>query len=1256
MRGLRDFEKRKYIFALLKQHKTDIAFLQECHCTAEDETMWEKQWGGKIFYSHGTQNSRGNMILFKRNLIDMNPCIIPTDSDRLLAVKIKVIDDTDCLLVNIYGPNQDDINFITKISELIKENISSSIIMGGDFNIPLDFEKDSTAKTDNKRKSRYQMQQLIDAYTLWDVWRVKHEGTLKYTWFSSQNRTIMSRLDYFLVSSDVILQTQQAEIDISAQTDHNLVSFVWRNKELDRGPGLWKFNNTMLRHKDFLTCMNQTIECAQQVYAKLDPILKWEMVKHDIIKTAKDFAKKLSMKKQEKRNELEKVVKLCLAEMQHRQTPQLENKLQEAQLTLETFEKEKLLGSIFRSKVQWYGEGEKNSRYFFSIEKNRFKARSLQEIYVSDDTDETTTDIKRILNIAATFYRELYTSRNSNPFSLENTYDKGVSNLDNRRFFSKTELNATDVGEALSLLANNKTPGCDGLTADFYKVFWPNLKTVLINYYNECYIQKVLGWTARRGILSLIPKKGKNPLSLKNWRPITLLNIDYKILSKILAKMLKNVLPQLIAETQTGFMQGRNIRSNIRKTIEIATKSSREKLEYIIFSIDFEKCFDSCRTEALIGALKFFNIQEEYVNWVSLLFQEFSLSVQNCGYRSTWEPQTRGLHQGCCWSPIGYLLCGEIFALVINTLPNIKENAAFFFEVLNLLSQFADDTDIFTKFKQTVVNQILEALDYIELHLGLKVNYEKSTLYRIGSLRESNAKFYTIKPVSWSNEPLNVLGVVVHSDLDKRIDLNFRPLIEKVQNILLLWESRNLTLTGRVLIVNTLIESLFVHKMSTIEMMSEELLQTFQKIILKFVWKNRRPKIAYSILSLPKKLGGLRLVNLKQKHRAILISWIPEICKSPFFQNCCYENLLPSYGDYIWKVNLKAKDVKQLGLARSFWKDILCAWCLYNYTESISTDNVMFQSLWLNSLLKVNNKLQINENAVKRGLLFFKDIWDVELQSIKSHETAKLEFNVTMTWLEYHVLVNSIPKEWILLAKQLNVNLGESTLFENIFTKKCLVKHVYTQLTTSTTLLTRRYEKWTSIFPFEMEEYIRSFAILYKNNLSTKMRDFQYRILMRTIVTNIDLKRWKLKDDDKCIYCNEPEDQEHIFYYCPNTHLVLKEFKNYCETTFNCLITVSLKNIMLGQIVDIHPHAINGLVTVLKQCIYKGKCEGITVNFAMIKRRFSEIQKIERVIAEKENQLENFSKKWSSILDENDVLNSVVDGGNISDYIKNYFA
>ena len=121
-----------------------------------------------------------------------------------------------------------------------------------------------------------------------------------------------------------------------------------------------------------------------------------------------------------------------------------------------------------------------------------------------------------------------------------------------------------EVARSLKELSNDKTPGSDGFSINFYKFFWPDIKFLLTDSFLYTFENGYLSNDQKRGIISLIPKEGKDLRSLRNWRPISLLNTDYKILTKLLSNRLQTVLPRLIHSDQMGYIKGRFIGQNVR--------------------------------------------------------------------------------------------------------------------------------------------------------------------------------------------------------------------------------------------------------------------------------------------------------------------------------------------------------------------------------------------------------------------------------------------------------------------------------------------------------------------------------------------------------------------------------------------------------------------------------------------------------------------------------------------------------------------
>ena len=206
----------------------------------------------------------------------------------------------------------------------------------------------------------------------------------------------------------------------------------------------------------------------------------------------------------------------------------------------------------------------------------------------------TVEDPKVVLTVMKNFYNQLYTSQNqpsAERFSNFSDYES-LPKLDNeKQNLCEGVITAEECLAALKTFQHNKTPGTDGLTAEFYLCFWNDISGPLIGCLNHGALLGELSISQRQGIISLIPKKKKDPLLLKNWRPISLLNTDYKLATKCIATRLEKVLPHLIQSDQTGYIKGRFIGENIRLISDIIEQ--HENKEGMILFLDFEKAFDS---------------------------------------------------------------------------------------------------------------------------------------------------------------------------------------------------------------------------------------------------------------------------------------------------------------------------------------------------------------------------------------------------------------------------------------------------------------------------------------------------------------------------------------------------------------------------------------------------------------------------------------------------------------------------------------
>ena len=323
------------------------------------------------------------------------------------------------------------------------------------------------------------------------------------------------------------------------------------------------------------------------------------------------------------------------------------------------------------------------------------------------------SDQKEIQQIQQDFYAELYKSNSEIKFEIENDTNIRI-NTEKKELLSQN-FTEKEFNDALLKMQNDKTPGSDGITADFYRVMWKHVKEPFMNLINYIDSQPSasLPQTLRNGILNLIPKQGKDQRYLKNLRPITLLNSDYKLIEKVISNRLRLVLPDIIHTDQTGFMPNRRISTNIRKALDLVQYAKVTQSPMFLVNCDFLKCFDRVEFTCIQGALKYFDFPEYIINWIFILYKDFQIKIQNNGFFSNPISITRSIHQGGCCSAEIFLICAEILAILMrkNADPVTINGAE------HLLNQFADDANVASMHDQENYTKIIDTFEHFRTAL-----------------------------------------------------------------------------------------------------------------------------------------------------------------------------------------------------------------------------------------------------------------------------------------------------------------------------------------------------------------------------------------------------------------------------------------------------------------------------------------------------------------------------------------------------------
>ena len=206
----------------------------------------------------------------------------------------------------------------------------------------------------------------------------------------------------------------------------------------------------------------------------------------------------------------------------------------------------------------------------------------------------------------------------------------------------------------------------------FYVTFLDFISDDLINCYNACLEEDDLTVSQRQAIITLIEKPGKDNSMIKSWRPISLLNVDFKILSKILSRRVQILLPKLIGPEQNAFVENRNISDTLRLISDILWETNNQKIPGIMFGADFAAAFDSVDYTFIIEILRKFGFSETFIKWVRIFHTNIESCIFNNGHSTDYFQLHCGTKQGDPLAPYLFILVIEILACLVNENQNIK--------------------------------------------------------------------------------------------------------------------------------------------------------------------------------------------------------------------------------------------------------------------------------------------------------------------------------------------------------------------------------------------------------------------------------------------------------------------------------------------------------------------------------------------------------------------------------------------------------
>ena len=298
---------------------------------------------------------------------------------RLIAIEFEQTMNT-YIVINIYGPNNDDTSIFEQLDKFILEHEEKKIIIGGDINTVLDTEIDKkNGRKDGHKKCRQKLKDIIEKYSVFDIWRTKNPHKRQFTWHSHDKPAIFCRLDFFLISQNLLNNVCLCKIENGYKSDHSRVTLSMNTHIHTKGKGYFKINNSLLLKHEYQNVIRKIIDETAMINAGANPNTMWEIMKGNIRNETIKFASKT--KQDDEKREKEINLKLINLEQTfsscslNNDIDKIKSEIEKNKEELNEIYDKKINGIILRSKALNVEYNEKNSKLFANLEKRNSEKR-----------------------------------------------------------------------------------------------------------------------------------------------------------------------------------------------------------------------------------------------------------------------------------------------------------------------------------------------------------------------------------------------------------------------------------------------------------------------------------------------------------------------------------------------------------------------------------------------------------------------------------------------------------------------------------------------------------------------------------------------------------------------------------------------------------------------------------------------------------------------------------------------------------------
>lgn len=406
-------------------------------------------------------------------------------------------------------------------------------------------------------------------------------------------------------------------------SDHNPMKMTWEIDAAQSKPFItWRFKSYMLKDPEFIRFMRGHIDVFMETNTNSSShVFIWEALKAYMRGQILSYSSHKIREKKKTLANLENEIRDLEREHTHTKSEMVLNTLSLKRIQYDNLCTNKAEADLARTNYHYYEFGDKTSKLLAWQIKREESEKTIHSIII--DGRRSLFNPHDINHEFQLFYETLYKTEHG----IENTKAKtflsslSLPKLDpDDKNCLDANISEREVLEAMKSLQNNKAPGPDGFPIEFFKTFSDKLITPLTNMLNEELTNKTLPSSLELATIILLPKSGKDRQKYTSYRPLSLLNSDYKIISKLIASRMESIIPKIVNADQTGFVKNRYGSDNVRRLFHIIETARSHKDPMLILSMDAEKAFDRIEPSFLFQTLEVMNFGTKFIRFIKTLF------------------------------------------------------------------------------------------------------------------------------------------------------------------------------------------------------------------------------------------------------------------------------------------------------------------------------------------------------------------------------------------------------------------------------------------------------------------------------------------------------------------------------------------------------------------------------------------------------------------------------------------------------------